>query len=179
VSCGQYSAITGGIQAKTYLYGQQANSSGQFSAAGDSQYSHFVVRREATLNASQTAILSLDGTGVTNLIALDGNNRAWAITVEWVLVCTVLGTGTSGGLGVGDVHTGTDAFMVDKVSGTTTISTITSIVNKNTGGIGSADVTYAVGTGNTLQVTMVAPTNAGTASTFRTTATIRVSETAW
>jgi hypothetical protein len=179
VACGQFSAISGGFQAKTYLYGQQANSSGQFSAVGDAQSSYMVARKVATLNASGTSIMSLDGTGVTGLIIPDGNNRSWNVTVEWVIVCTVLGTGTSGSLAVGGTHTGTDTFYFIRVGGTSSISAITNVSSHNTAGMASSDVTITVGASQELQLTLVAPSTAGTGSTFRAVANVRVVEVAW
>ena len=145
VACGQFSAVSGGFQAKTYLYGQHANASGQFSAIGDAQSSYMVARKVATLNASGTSIMSLDGTGVTGLIIPDGNNRSWNVTVEWVIVCTILGTGTSGSLAVGGTHTGTDTFYFIRVGGTSSISAITNVSSHNTSGMASSDVTITVG----------------------------------
>jgi hypothetical protein len=179
VACGQYSAVSGGFQAKTYLYGQHANASGQFSAVGDAQSSYMVARKVATLNASDTSIMSLDGTGVTGLIIPDGNNRSWNVTVEWVIVCTVLGTGTSGSLAVGGTHTGTDTFYFVRVGGTSSISAITNVSSHNTSGMASSDVTITVGASQELQLTLVAPTTAGTGSTFRAVANVRIVEVAW
>jgi len=179
VACGQYSAISGGFQAKTYLYGQQANASGQFSAVGDAQSSYMVARKVATLNASGTSIMSLDGTGVTGLIIPDGNNRTWLVYVDWVIVCTVLGTGTSGSLAVGNSRVGTDSFLFKIVGGTSSISGITNIANHNDAGMASANITEAVGASQELQLTLVAPSSAGTASTFRAVANVRIVELAW
>ena len=179
IACGQYSVITGGLQAFAYLHAQQSNSSGQFSAVGDAQSSFMVARRQATLNSSGTAKLSLDGTGTTGLIIPNGNNRSWNVFVDWVIVCTVLGTGTSGGLAVGGTHTGTDAFYFIRVGGTSSISAQTNLASHNTSGMASSNITFAVGAAQDLQITLVAPSSAGTASTFRAVVNVRLVEVAW
>jgi hypothetical protein len=138
-----------------------------------------IARKVATLNASGTSIMSTDGTGVTGLILPDGNNRSWNVCVEWVIVCTVLGTGTSGSLAVGGTHTGTDTFYFIRVGGTSSISTITNVSSHNTSGMASSDVTITVGASQELQLTLVAPSTAGTGSTFRAVANVRVVEVAW
>jgi len=176
---GRYSTISGGYNATAYLYGQQANANGFFSAASDSQVSTLISRREATLNNSDTAPMSLDGTGVTNLIIPQGNNRAWQVSVEWVIICTVLGTGTSGSLAVGRIHAGLDAFYFKRVNGVSSISAITNAHSKNDAGMASSRVNYSVGGSNDLLLTLEAPTTAGTASSFRANAVIRLTELAW
>jgi hypothetical protein len=123
--------------------------------------------------------MSLDGTGVTNLIIPQGNNRAWQVSVEWVIICTVLGTGTSGSLAVGRIHAGLDAFYFKRVNGVSSISAITNSHSKNDAGMASSRVNYSVGGSNDLLLTLEAPTTAGTASSFRANAVIRLTELAW
>jgi hypothetical protein len=123
--------------------------------------------------------MSLDGTGVTNLIIPQGNNRAWQVLVEWVIVCTNLGTGTSGGLAVGNIHAGADAYYFKRVGGVASISAITNLHSKNDSGMSNARVNYSVGGSNDLLLTLEAPNSAGTASTFRANAVVRLTELAW
>jgi hypothetical protein len=174
-----FSAITGGSFAQGYLYGQVANSNGGFGTIGTGQTSNLVAWREATLNASGTAALSLDGTGITNLIIPNGNNRGWNVYVDWLIAVTALGSGTSGGLAVGAVHQTTRAFFFKKVGGVASISSPTNVSSHNDSGMASSDILNTVGGSNDLLLTLVAPTTAGTGTTFRAVANIRLVEIAW
>jgi hypothetical protein len=123
--------------------------------------------------------MSLDGTGTTNLLIPNGNNRAWSVNVLWTIVVTVLGTGTTGGLAVGAVSSGTDTFQFKKVGGVASISSVTSSGNHNDAGMASANILYSVGGSNDLLVQVHAPSTAGTATTFRSTAALRITEISW
>jgi hypothetical protein len=194
ISSGQYSFIENGFcncatacfasissskEAFAYLYGQNASASGMFAVVGDAQSSYAVSRREATLNASETALMSLDGTGVTNLLLPSGNNRGWNVFVDTVIVCTGLGTGTSGGLAVGHLKTTTDSFFFKISGGVSSLSTIQNINNSHEAGMNDASVTFSVGGSGELQMTLVAPSTAGTGSTFRVVSNVRFVEVAW
>jgi hypothetical protein len=117
--------------------------------------------------------LYLDGTSQT--ILPNGNNRAWNVMVKWIMVTTVVGTGT---VVVGDVKYATDTFFFKRVGGTGSISTQTRVANQADASMVSADLTYAVGGSNELQLTMVAPTTAN-GSTFRIVASVYFEEVAW
>jgi hypothetical protein len=99
--------------------------------------------------------------------------------VDWIIVCTALGTGTGGSLAVGNVHSGTDGFFFKVVGGVGSISSSSNIAQRNDAGMSSANVTYSVGGSNNLQITLVAPSTAGTGSTFRSVANVRLVEVAW
>jgi hypothetical protein len=171
-------AISGfayGRNSVAYLYGQSSNASAFFTTNGDAQQSYLTARKLATLDSAGTTILSLDGTGTTNLIIPNGNNRAWNVTVEYVAVCTVQGSGTTV---VGDVVTGTDKFRFKRVGGTSTIGAVTNIELTQDATMAASTCTYAVGTSNSLQITFVAPTTAN-ATTFRVVAKVSLVEVAW
>src|SRR5210317_1163515 len=169
------SSAIGGNGAKSYLYNHSVNASGYFSAIGDAQQSSLVARQEDTLTTGGTTVLSIDGTGTTNLIIPDGTNRAWNVTVEYIGVCTAAGSGTTA---VGDVVTGTDKFRFKRVGGTSTIGSVTNIELTQDATMTSAECTYAVGGSNDLQITFAAPTTANT-TTFRVVAKVSLVEVAW
>jgi len=169
------SAFAYGRNSVAYLYGQSSNASAFFTSNGDAQQSLLTARKLATLNSAGTTILSLDGTGTTNLIIPNGNNRAWNVTIEYVAVCTVQGSGTTV---VGDVVTGTDKFRFKRVGGTSTIGAVTNIELTQDATMTASTCTYAVGTSNSLQITFVAPTTAN-ATTFRVVAKVSLVEVAW
>ena len=91
------------------------------------------------------------------------------------MVTTVVGTGT---VVIGDVKYATDTFFFIRVGGTGSISTQTRVANQADASMVSADLTYAVGGSNDLQLTMVAPTTAN-GSTFRIVASVYFEEVAW
>jgi len=159
-----------------YLINQQVLSGDSFSAGyGTNQISMLVANRESTLTTGATTVLSLDGTGTTNLIIPNGNNRAWNVTVEYVAVCTAAGSGTTV---VGDVVIGTDKFRFKRVSGTSTIGAVTNIELTQDASMTSAECQYSVGGSNDLQIEFVAPTTAN-ATTFRVVAKVSLVEVAW
>jgi hypothetical protein len=95
----KYITIVGGLQCLGYQYGSISSASGRFSTTGDAQVSQLIARREATLTTGGTTVLSLDGTGVTNLIIPEGNNRVWNVVASWTAVVTAI-TGTATGVSV-------------------------------------------------------------------------------
>lgn len=169
------SAFAYGRNSVAYLYAQSSNASAFFTSNGDAQQSLLTARKSDTLNSAGTTILSLDGTGTTNLIIPSGTNRAWNVTVEYVAVCTVQGTGTTV---VGDVVTGTDKFRFKRVGGTSTIGAVTNIELTRDATMTASNCTYAVGGSQDLQITFVAPTTAN-ATTFRVVAKVSLVEVAW
>ena len=177
-ACACYSFAAGEC-ALGYLYGQTANSTGGFSTIGAGQISYSVAWREAVMNANANVDMSLDGTGTTNLLIPNGNNRGWSVYVDWLIVVTALGTGTSGGLVVGAMHNGTDSFFFKRVGGTASISAQTNIASHSDTGMSTSNMLFAVGGSNNLQITMNAPGTAGTGSTLRGMANVRLVEVAW
>ena len=165
-----------GKNSDTQLRGQLALATVSLGTGyGTSQASQVVAVKQDTLTAGATTILSLDGTGTTNLVIPYGNNRAWNVTVEYVGVCTVAGSGTTA---VGDVVTGTDKFRFKRVGGTSTIGLVTNIELTQDATMTSAVCSYAVGGSNDLQITFAAPTTAN-ATTFRVVAKVSLVEVAW
>jgi len=164
-----------GTYTKAYLFGQSALSGGRMQLIGDAQQSLLTSRKVDTLASAATTVLSLDGTGTTNLIIPDGNNRAWNVTVKWVAVCTSTGSGTTA---VGDVAIATDSFMFKKVSGTSSIGSVQNLQNSQDATMAGATCSYAVGGSQDLQITFTAPASAN-ATTFRVVAKVELTEVAW
>ena len=168
-------SFASGNRSFAYLLGQNSRANGRFVANGDAQQSYLTARKSDTLNSAGTTVLSLDGTGTTNLIIPNANNRAWNVTVKWVAVCTATGSGTTA---VGDVAIATDSFMFKKVGGTSSIGILTNLQNSQDATMAGATCSYAVGGSQDLQITFTAPASAN-ATTFRVVAKVELTEVAW
>jgi hypothetical protein len=175
-----FTSIALNVQSNAYLYSQQSNASGQFTANGDAQQSLLTARRSASLTTGATSSLSLDGTGTTNLIIPNGANRTWNTTVNWV--ATVTGSsGTTTGVSVGNSIYGVSEFGF-KVSAS--IASITPLIRDSivadTTIMETATLTYATGSSNSLAMTFTAPTFAGGGSLgMRVVAKVSLVELAW
>jgi hypothetical protein len=185
------SAVTYGLAlvaySRTYLYGQISIASGQFNAfsnaasiVGDAQQSLLTSRREASLTTAATTVLSLDGTGATNLIIPNGNNRAWNVQVNWVAVVTAI-TGTATGVTVGDTITQVQTLGFKKVGGISSlIGTANTLSTNSDVSMSSAVMTYGAGASQELSMTFRAPTFTGGGSiTCRIVARVELTEVAW
>ena len=175
----QYSTALG-LRSKTSLYGQVSNSSGLFLTNGDAQQSLLTARREADLTTAATTVLSLDGTGVTNLIIPSGNNRAWNVQVNWVAVVTTI-TGTATGVTVGDIITGESLFGFKKIGG---VSSVRSFIRDSQGAdtaiMDTCSLAYSAGASQELAMTFTGPTFAGGGSvTMRVVAKVQLVEVAY
>jgi hypothetical protein len=172
-----------GYRTTGYLYGQFQAGSGFFTANSDAQQSLLTARREATLTTSGTTVLSLDGTGTTNLIIPSGTNRMWNVQVRWVAVVTTI-TGTATGVTVGDTKTSTDLLAVAKRGGVTTVSAHTSAgthaIETIAGSLTAANIAYTAGASQEMAITFTGPTFAGGGSvTMRVVAAISLTEVAY
>lgn len=172
-----------GADILTYLYGQITNGSSYFSAVGDAQQSLLTARRSAALTTGGTTVLSLDGTGATNLIIPNGNNRAWNVQVNWVAVVTAI-TGTATGISVGDVVTSVDLLGFKRVGGTSSASVHTSAATKTMvttpAQYAACAIAYSAGASQEMAMTFTGPTFVGGGSvTMRVVARVELSEVAW
>lgn len=170
-------------QSLSYLYSQQALGSGQISSTGDAQQSLLTARKSDTLTTAATTVLSLDGTGTTNLIIPNGNNRAWNVTSSWVAVVTAI-SGTATGISVGDVVTSVDLLGFKRVGGTSSASAHTSAATKtmvtNPAQYAGCSIAYTAGASQEMAMTFTGPTFVGGGSvTMRVVARIELSEVAW
>jgi hypothetical protein len=149
-----------GRQSNAYLRGQISLSSAPFAAIGDSQWSNLIARKFDDLTTGGTTVLSLDGTGTTNLIIPQGNNRVWNVLVKTVAV--VIGTsGTTTGVTVGDTFLQNQSILFKKIGG---ISSVVDLATDNTfsdGGMSTANMAYTAGASQELALTFTAPTYAG------------------
>jgi hypothetical protein len=180
-SFGDYSSVLGGLGGRSYLYGQGAFGSGNFSGVGDAQSSQLVARRRsASVTTGTTLTLSLDGTGTTNLIIPEGSNRAWNVTVKWVAVVTAI-SGTATGVTVGDYMVETNTFGFKRVGGTSSITAIGTSGTQGDGSItGTALMTYTAGASQQLSMVFTAPTYAGGGTlTMQVVAKVELTENSW
>ena len=178
-------SVASGQYAITYL-AQQRTIANRFDALGnpsDSQISDLIACRLATLNTGGTTVLSLDGTGVSNLIIPRGNNRAWNVQVNWVAVVTAI-SGTATGISVGDVVTSVDLLGFKRVGGTSSASAHTSAATKlmvtSPAQYAGCSIAYTAGASQEMAMAFTGPTFAGGGSvTMRIVARVELSEVAW
>ena len=169
-----------GYGVSTKLYGQTSTASGYFATPGDSQQSLLTARRSAALTTAATTVLSLDGTGVTNLIIPSGNNRAWNVQVNWVAVVTTI-TGTATGITVGDTITQVQTLGFKRIGGTSSlIGTANTLSTNANPSMSTASMAYSAGGSQEMAITFTAPTFAGAGSiTCRVVARIELTEVAY
>lgn len=163
-----------GLQSRTYLISQLSSASGQFATQGDSQQSLLTANRAATLNSAATTVLSLDGTGTTNLIIPNGNNRLWAVKVVATAFVSVAG----GTLVLGDSYMGEFTLLFKRVGGTSSVVGVNSANLIYDTNMATAAFTFAAGASQDLQITFKAPTTAS-ATTFRCVAKVELVEVAY
>ena len=169
------SSATIGSRTNAYLYGQFAHAADRFSALGDAQQSILVARKSDTLASAATTILSLDGTGTTNLIIPYGNNRLWAAKITaTAFVSAAVGTT----LVLGDSYMAEYTVLFKRVAGTS------SVVGTNAGNIISdpnmisSTFTFSAGASQELAITFKAPTTSN-GDTFRCVAKVELVEVAY
>jgi hypothetical protein len=160
-TAGAESSIALGNYAQTTLWGQLALSSYFFAAKSDQQQSYLTAAKTASLNSAATTVLSLDGTGVTNLIIPSGNNRAWNVTIDTIAVVTTI-TGTATGVSVGDCYRETKQLLFKRIGGTSSIvGTVDTSAIKSDLGMATASITISAGGSQQMAITFTAPTFVG------------------
>ena len=169
-----------GFRSNSYLLGQLSISGNSFGAAYDMQHSSVVANREAVLTTGATTVLSLDGTGTTNLIIPNGNNRMWKVKVEYVGTITTI-TGTATGLAVGNSVYGEANFGFKRVAG---VSSMGPMINDSQSSDNAIMDTCALvetaGASGELALTFTGPTFAGGGSvTMRVVAKVSLVEVAY
>lgn len=154
-------ALAFGNGVQTNYNGSLGFGSGKFSTVGDAQQSYLTARKFDDLTTGGTTVLSLDGTGTTNLIIPQGNNRVWNVVASWVAV--VIGTsGTTTGVNIGDVITQCNLFAFKKIGGISSIvGSVTNVATHNDASMASASMGYSAGGTQELALTFTAPTFAG------------------
>ena len=169
-----YSTISGGYKACAYLYGQESYASGVFAIQGDAQRANLVARRTASLSSGGSAKLSLDGTGTTNLIIPDGNNRVWGVEINAVVVATIAG----GTVALGDSLQGKYVLLFKRIGGVSSVVGINTSNLTYDASLSTANFAFTAGASGDLAITFNAPTTA-TSTTFRIVAEISLSEVAY
>jgi hypothetical protein len=179
-----FCVVLGGNQSQAYLRNQLvANSNSGTTDWSDNQLSQLSAYRYPTLTTAATATLSLDGTGVTNLIIPNGQNRSWNVQVRWVAVVTAI-TGTATGVTVGDTKVSTDLLAVARRTAATTVSAHTSAGTQSietiAGSLTAVNIVYSAGASQEMAITFTGPTFAGGGSvTMRVVAAISLTEVAY
>lgn len=171
-----------GNRSWAYLYGQIAHAAEWFSVAndwGNAQQSTLLARREATLTSGATTVLSLDGTGVTNLI-IPLDTRSWNVKINYVAIVRSI-TGIATGVNVGDTKSQNIEIGFKKVGGTSSVvgSGSYSIAQEDAS-MNTATLVPTAGGSQQLALTFTAPTFAGGGSIIcRVVAKIELVEVAW
>lgn len=157
---GQYSfAICN--DSKSYLQSSFAIGGGSFSSNGDAQQSLLTARNSAALTTGGTLVLSLDGSGTSNLIIPNGNNRAWNVQIDTIAVVTAI-TGTATGVSVGDCYRETKQLLFKRIGGTSSIvGTVDTTAIKSDTSMSTAALTVTAGASQQMALTFTAPSFAG------------------
>jgi len=174
-------SLTSGLFASNYLYGSATQANFGFgSNNGNAQISNVIASKEGTLTTGTTTVLSLDGTGTTNLIIPFGNNRMWKVKVEYVGTITTI-TGTATGLAVGNSVYGEANFGFKRVGGTSTLGSFINDSQASDNAImDTCSLAYSAGALQELALTFTAPTFAGGGSvTMRVVAKVSLVEVAY
>jgi hypothetical protein len=171
-----------GIYANGYLYNSFTHGNSD-NSTGNKQYTHIISYRDTALTTATTTVLSLDGTGVTNLIIPNGNNRAWNVQVNWVAVVQTI-TGTATGITVGDVVTSIDLLAFKKIGGISSASAHTSTATKTMvttpAAYAACAIAFTAGASQEMALTFTGPTFVGGGSvTMRVVARIELTEVAF
>jgi hypothetical protein len=180
VTASAENSFAGGSRSTAYLYGQNSRGNGFFTANSDAQQSELTARRDATLTTGATTVLSLDGTGVTNLIIPNGSNRMWNVQVRWMAVVTTI-TGTATGVTVGDTKSQNIEIGFKKVGGVSSLVGGGSYsISQEDASMNSASLVATAGGSQQLQLTFTAPIFAGGGSvTCRVVAKVGLVEVAY
>jgi hypothetical protein len=155
-----------GYFSNAYLYGQRSHSGNFIGSAvqGNCQISELNPYKLDTLTTAAITVLSLDGTGTTNLIIPNGNNRAWNVTIDTIAVVTAI-TGTATGVSVGHCYSETKQLLFKRIGGTSSIvGTVDTSAIKSDSGMSTASITISAGGSQQMAITFTAPTFAGSGS---------------
>ena len=152
----------------------------QLNSQGTSQMSEMPAARSIALTTAATTNLSLDGTGVTNLIIPTGTNRAWNVTIKTIVFVSAI-TGTATGITVGDVYSENKYLLFKKVGGISSIvGTVETLNIKSTGSMNTANLIITAGASQEMAITFTAPTFLGGGSiTCRIVSKIELTEVAF
>jgi hypothetical protein len=164
----------GGLQASSYLLNQISTSGGRFAVNGDNQTSDIRYRRLATGVSQQE--LFLDGASQRAELSLVGttNARVWNARIQCVAIVTSQG---NGGAEVGRVHSQTFDVVIKRTSAGTTIVGGQAMTTFGVSEMLNAFFTVdADTTNNALRIQFTPPSNAGSTTQIRATATAYLTE---
>jgi hypothetical protein len=151
----QYSVALGALTT-SHLYNQFTTL-----GTGIGQASDLKSYKTDTLTTAATTVLSLDGTGTTNLIIPNGNNRAWNVTIDTITVVTAI-TGTATGVSVGDCYRETKQLLFKRIGGTSSIvGTVDTTAIKSDTGMSTASITISAGGSQQMAITFTGPSFLG------------------
>jgi hypothetical protein len=170
-----------GISPNPYLRNQFVHGAvGGSPVRGRTQVSNVIAYNDGVLTTGGTTVLSLDGTGVTNLIIPTGTNRMWNVTIKYVAVVTTI-TGTATGVTVGDTKSQNIEIGFKKVGGVSSLVGGGSFsIPQEDASMGSASLIPTAGASQELALTFTAPTFAGGGSvTCRVVAKVELVEVAF
>lgn len=155
---GDFQLATGN-DSVAYLRNQNTYGNGRFVNEGSIQISNLIAKRQGDLISAATTVLSLDGTGVTNLIIPDGINRTWNVKVKTVARVMSI-TGTATGVSVGDSFMENQSILFKKVGISFIVGSSTEVTFSDTS-MTTASMAYTVGASQELALTFAAPSFAG------------------
>lgn len=163
---GEQSAITSsysflsGTRGKAYLRGSRVHTILGFEQ-GNSQIQELISWKQDTLTTAATTAISLDGTGSTNLLIPNGNNRAWNVQIDTIAVVTAI-TGTATGVSVGHCYSETKQLLFKRIGGTSSIvGTVDTSAIKSDTSMSTAALTVTAGASQQMAITFTGPTFAG------------------
>jgi hypothetical protein len=181
-----HSSIAHGSRGKAYLRGQIVQSNTTYNYNNHAPY--YGIAQASTLVAQTTnqsllsggtVSLSIDGSGTTNLIIPDGNNRAWNATIETVAIVTAI-SGTATGVSVGNSFLQNDTVLFKRVGGTSSVVGSSNNLLISDDALSTASMNYSAGASQELALTFQAPTFAGGGTvTFRVVSKVSLVEVAY
>lgn len=156
-------SISMGNYAVTEMYGSIVNANGIFQYSGDAQVHRLLARKQDTLTTGGTTVLSLDGTGTTNLIDfgfVPDRTIAMRVRITW---SAGINDALTSGLTKGDCIGQTDEIMIKKLKGgfLSIVGTPTVIATNSDASMASCTMNYTVSGYDTLTLTFQGPTFGG------------------
>jgi len=169
------------------LYGSLTKANGRFTSSvisnnGLAQTHSVIARREAALTSGATTILSLDGTGTTNLINITSNNAvsggAYTFRINYIAIVISI-SGTATGVTIGDVKTQNIEIGAKSVNNlpAVLVGAGSYSIAQEDASMNSASLTPSIAAGPSLQLTFTSPTYAGGGTvTYRVVAQVQIVE---
>lgn len=161
---GKY-GISSGTLSVAYLYSQRAlGTNTTWSSGGtngNAQLSQLVSNAYPNLTTGGTSILSLDGTGTTNLI-IPRTSNAWNVKIKTVAtVVSIVGTAT--GVTVGDIYGETKELIFKRLAAGTSsiVGSVNTVYVNSDASMATTAITVTAGASQEMKIEFKAPTFAG------------------